>query len=94
MPHGLSRNPDGSWEGMFVGEMPWHRLGTILEKRPGTAADAIMAAHLTGRQPPQAAVAESGLRLFSQQHLQIEAQIGDGLLDLLANIADIEQIVS
>jgi len=49
MPHGLSRNPDGSWEGMFVGEMPWHRLGTILEKTPGTAADAIKAAHLTWR---------------------------------------------
>src|SRR5271167_1344086 len=50
--------------------------------------------HVTGRQPSQAAVAESGLRFLSQQHIQIKAQIGDGLLDLLANIADIEQIVS
>src|SRR5580698_1156190 len=49
MPHGLSRNPDGSWEGMFVGEMPWHRLGTVLKRAPASAADAIMAAHLAWR---------------------------------------------
>jgi len=49
MPHGLSRNPNGYWEGMFVGAMPWHRLGTVLKTPPATAADAIKLAHLTWR---------------------------------------------
>ncbi len=46
MPAGISQNPDGAWEGMFVGEMPWHRLGTILNEPPRTAEEAIKAAHL------------------------------------------------
>jgi phage/plasmid-like protein (TIGR03299 family) len=46
MSHEISQAPDGNWEGMFVGAMPWHGLGTVLKKPPATAADAILAAHM------------------------------------------------
>ena len=49
MSHDLSRNRDGKYEMMCVGEKPWHRLGTVLKLPPATAAEAIKAAHLTWR---------------------------------------------
>src|SRR5271166_1534735 len=49
MSHDLSRNHNGNYEVMCVNEQPWHRLGTVLEQPPATAAGAITAAHLTWR---------------------------------------------
>ena len=46
MPHDLSRTANVKAEVMFVGEMPWHGLGTKLEKPPATAAEALRAARL------------------------------------------------
>ena len=61
MSHELSRNPDGKHEMMCVGEEPWHRLGTVLEQPPSTAAKAVTAAHLTWRvEKKQLYVGEEG----------------------------------
>jgi hypothetical protein len=45
MAHNLNFE-DGEASMMFVGKVPWHGLGTQLETAPGTAADAMRAAHL------------------------------------------------
>ena len=45
MAHNLNFE-DGEASMMFVGNVPWHGLGTQLETAPATAADAIRAAHL------------------------------------------------
>jgi phage/plasmid-like protein (TIGR03299 family) len=46
MAHDLSRDADGNVEMMFVGQMPWHDLGTKLENPPANAEQAVKAARL------------------------------------------------
>lgn len=61
MSHDVSRNPHGKYEMMCVGEKPWHRLGTVLQDPPKTAAEAITAARLTWRiEKKQLYVGEEG----------------------------------
>ena len=46
MAHDLSRDADGNVEMMFVGQMPWHDLGTRLENPPANAEEGVKAARL------------------------------------------------